>query len=84
MTIATPLHRTGLALTLSAARIEAQSLSDELLALDEPYIGRMTDVTVKCDLEHVKKYADRISAMCGAEIDKLVERLNRHSVVAAE
>ena len=77
---ATPFHRLGLALTLSAVWEEAQHLNRELA----PYLDGHTDgsdVRVKHDLEEIKKHADRISALCGIEGDKLVERMNRHAVV---
>jgi uncharacterized protein Yka (UPF0111/DUF47 family) len=85
MTIATPLHRTGLALTLSAVLSEIEHLQRELHPFEDDgdYICRASDVTLKCDLEEIKKHADRISNICGAEIDSMVRRINRHATLQA-
>ena len=80
---ATPFHRLGLALSLSAIKSEADSLQRELHPFEDDDTHILSsDVTLKISLDELKKHADRISALCGVESDKLVERMNRHAVVA--
>ena len=82
---ATPFHRLGLTLTLSAIKSEADSLQRELHPFEDDDTHILSsDVTLKCNLEEIQKHANRISHLCGAEITKLVERLNRHATIATK
>ena len=72
-----------MALTLSAIKAEADSLQRELHPFEDDDTHILSsDVTLKFCLDELKKHADRISALCGVEGDKLCERTNRHAVVA--
>ena len=81
MTTSTPFHSLGAALTLSAIQAELDCLQRELNPYHDGHIPA-SNIALKCDLEEIQKHANRISHLCGAEITKLCERINRHAVVA--
>ena len=69
---ATPFHRLGLTLTLSAIKAEADSLQRELHPFEDDDTHILSsDAALKCDLEEIQKHANRISHLCGAEITKI-------------
>lgn len=76
-------HRNGLSLSIGAMHNELDALEHAIHGLTEDHLRVASDVMLKTDLEEIKKHADRISALCGAEIESLVTRLNRNAKVAS-
>lgn len=75
-------NRNGLSLSIGAMHNELDALEQALHGLTEDHLRSSTDVMLKTDLEEIKKHADRISLLCGAEGDTLTAHLHRQARVA--
>lgn len=74
-------HRNGLSLSIGAVHNEFDAMEHAIDGLTEDHLRSASDVMLKTDLEEIKKRADRISALCGVEVEFLVLRLSRHAKV---